>query len=76
VTGCALCGASLARLRADARYCCAAHRAEASRLRRLWAGESADRYATLADYAKRRQRRTQGLSGQYDSPTQTSGAAT
>jgi hypothetical protein len=65
VTGCALCGASLARLRADARYCCAAHRAEASRLRRLWAGESVDCYATLADYAKRRQRRTQRLSEVY-----------
>jgi hypothetical protein len=65
MTGCALCGASLDRLRADARYCCASHRAEASRLRRLWAGESVDRYATLADYAERRQRRTRRLSGVY-----------
>jgi hypothetical protein len=62
VIGCALCGASLDRLRGDARYCCAAHRAEASRLRRLWAGEYADRYQNLAEYAKRRQRRTQRFS--------------
>jgi hypothetical protein len=59
VTGCGVCGASLERLRSDARYCCAAHRAEAGRLRRLRTGKSWGRYANLAEYAERRQRRTQ-----------------
>jgi hypothetical protein len=45
---CGFCTGLLDGIRSDALYCCAAHRAEAWRLRRLLAGEPADRYDSLA----------------------------
>lgn len=44
---CGVCGASLAGRRAHARYCRGACRAEASRLRRILAGQEADGWASL-----------------------------
>ena len=57
VRGCAICGRALDGRRADARYCGPACRREASRLRRLLAGEPVDGYRNLADYLNARQRR-------------------
>jgi hypothetical protein len=47
-TACLLCGASLARHRAGARYCSSACQVEAWRGRRLLAGAPAGRYSELA----------------------------
>jgi hypothetical protein len=46
---CAFCGADLAARRSDARYCSAACRVEAWRLRRLLSGARVGRYATPRD---------------------------
>jgi len=54
---CLVCGASLARLRSDARYCSPGCRREASRIRAVLAGRSDGPYSTLGDLAQRRQRR-------------------
>ena len=54
---CAVCGRALEGRRADARHCGAGCRREASRLRRLLAGEPVDGYRNLADYLNARQRR-------------------
>lgn len=56
-SGCPVCGASLAGRRAGARYCSAACRREASRWRRLSAGERDGHYVSLAQYVQRRRRR-------------------
>lgn len=55
---CPICGADLDGLRSDATYCSPACRIEASRRRRLGAGEPVEGYPTLAAYLERRQRRT------------------
>lgn len=54
---CPVCGASLDGRRADARYCGRSCRREASRIRRLLAGQDEQGYRTLRDYINRRQRR-------------------
>jgi hypothetical protein len=55
---CALCGRRLRYKRRDSRFCSDTHRAEASRFRRLLAGEVVDECESLAEYLARRQRRT------------------
>ncbi len=52
-----VCGGSLDGHRRDARYCSAACRREASRVRAVLSGRSDGPYAALADLANRRQRR-------------------
>ena len=58
VRNCCLCGATLERRRADARFCSDPHRVEASRQRRLLAGHTVDGCHSLAEYLQRRQSRT------------------
>ena len=55
---CALCGGRMEGKRRDARYCSAAHRTEASRLRRLLSGQKADGYGSLAHRLEAAQMRT------------------
>ncbi len=62
---CALCGASLERHRRHAVYCGAACRAEASRLKRLLRGESADGYQDIDARLKVAQKRTQRHGHRY-----------
>lgn len=57
VRSCAVCGAGLDGLRADARYCSTACRTDASRLGRLLAGRPVDGFASVADYLDRYGRR-------------------
>ena len=54
---CALCGADLDGRRADARYCGAACRRDACRIRRLASGVPDSGYRTLGDYLNGRQSR-------------------
>jgi hypothetical protein len=60
---CAICGTALDARRADARHCGAACRREASRLRRLLAGEPVEGYRNLAEYLNARQRRAKRVWG-------------
>jgi hypothetical protein len=61
---CELCGTPLDKhARADARFRCGAHRAEAGGLVRLQAGRVVDSYRSLAEYLERPQRRTSDLRG-------------
>lgn len=53
---CAVCGASLEGQRSHARFCSGACRAEASRLRRIIAGEGADGYGSVLERERRRKR--------------------
>jgi hypothetical protein len=55
---CSLCGGRLWHKRRDARFCSDSHRAEASRFRRLLAGEIVDECESLAEYLARRHGRT------------------
>lgn len=57
---CGICGASLAGRRADARSCSAACRAEASRLRRLLAGNPVDGYGSVFERSAARKRTRDG----------------
>jgi hypothetical protein len=57
VRRCALCGTDIRALRSDARFCGRAHRTDASRIRRLLAGETVGPYETLHDYLNRSQKR-------------------
>ncbi len=67
---CAICGASLDGRRAHARYCSGACRAEASRLRRIVAGQEPDGFRTLADRLRRQRNRTEpGAGAQNGCPT-------
>jgi hypothetical protein len=54
---CAVCGGSLSGKRKDARFCSAACRREAGRLRAVLSGRSDGPYSALVDLANRRQRR-------------------
>jgi hypothetical protein len=60
---CTVCGETLEGLRADARHCGAPCRREASRLRRLLAGDPVDGYRSIADYLNGRQRRAKRVWG-------------
>jgi hypothetical protein len=60
---CAICGEALDGRRADARHCGAACRREASRLRRLLAGDPVEGYRSVADYLNGRQRRAKRVWG-------------
>lgn len=58
MTPCALCGTDISDLRADAVFCSPAHRAEASRLKRLLCGQEVDGYRSVAERLNASQRRT------------------
>lgn len=55
---CSLCGTDISNYRRGARFCSRAHSAEASRLRRILAGQKVDSYTSLADRLAASQKRT------------------
>ncbi len=64
---CPICGAALDGRRRDALYCGGPCRAEASRVRRLWAGQKVDGYRDPAEYSARHKRTERGR-GELASP--------